>query len=199
MGRFTINVSQAVFAYKETITELDNGNLYCYEVYADPGDSIDITLTGNYSGAYYVLDGGAKTSIVGSSVTVVANDTLQVCFYLASSTITGTFNSAEIEFDNTTTSEPNSTLTKSISNERDDSKVLSTSTLSSYEEPSFTITAGVTYTINTGLSSIKDVSIYDNTGADITATLTLTISGGDLDIDSTNTLTENTAKIIGEA
>ena len=76
---------------------------------------------------------------------------------------------------------------------------MSTSTLSSYEEPSFTITAGVTYTINTGLSSIKDVSIYDNTGADITATLTLTISGGDLDIDSTNTLTENTAKIIGEA
>lgn len=198
MGKFTITISEAVFAYEETITELENGNLYCYDVYADPGDSIDVTLTGNYSGAYYVLD-GTKTSIVGSPVTIVANDTLQVCFYVSSSTISGTFNSASIEFDNTTTSEPTSTLSASADNLRDDSKVLSTSTLSSYEEPSFTITAGVTYTINTGLSSIKDVSIYDSTGADITSTLTLTITGGDLDIDSTNTLAGNTAKIIGEA
>ena len=73
MGRITITRSKSRFYATEEISFVANGNNYCYDVFAEPGDSIEITVSGNASSPYYVLDDATKGNVVGTTTVTFNN------------------------------------------------------------------------------------------------------------------------------
>lgn len=102
MATFTTTVNSTNFSVdKQEVISTDCASIFEYVINATNLDEIDITLTGDHSNAYYVLNG--VTTTFASSVTgIVFNTSLTLKFILENSSDAGVFDTCDVKIENTT-------------------------------------------------------------------------------------------------
>jgi hypothetical protein len=99
MAKFIINLESSDYSVENSSVVTDCSSSFLYEVSANQGDVIDISISGNNQGDFYTLN-GVKTSFTNSIFGIVFNNTLVIGFNLGNSGSTGVFHEAEISIRN---------------------------------------------------------------------------------------------------
>ena len=99
MAKFIINLESSDYSVENSSVVTDCSSSFLYEVSANQGDVIDISISGNNQGDFYTLN-GVKTSFTNSIFGIVFNNSLVIGFNLGNSGSTGVFHEAEISIRN---------------------------------------------------------------------------------------------------
>lgn len=103
MGKLSITVTGGNLNIATNEISTDCSSVFQYAIGADPGDSIDISLSGDHSNEEYVLN-GITTSFTDSVTGITFDTSLQLNFVLENSGFAGSFESTVVTITNTTTS-----------------------------------------------------------------------------------------------
>tara|TARA_R110000796_G_scaffold1671_10_gene6883 strand:- start:4901 stop:5254 length:354 start_codon:yes stop_codon:yes gene_type:complete len=99
MGEFTILFTPATF-YVQKTSEFNTGNsvVYCYEIFADEGESLDIALT---AGLNKTIEQDGVTTVFSDGNFTFSNS-MKICFTMSNSATFGTFNEVTFTVDRPT-------------------------------------------------------------------------------------------------
>lgn len=104
MTIFTINLESSDYIINDSSVITDCSSSFLYDVKANQGDIIDVSIFGDDHGAFYNLN-GTKTSFTNSVFGIVFNNTLTIGFNLTNSGKTGVFHEATINIRNNNSSD----------------------------------------------------------------------------------------------
>lgn len=138
MALYTININPATFNVQQIeFTSTECADIYQFEIFAENGDEIHISLNTDvlidyffYNGLVILSNGainthyinnGVRTDFIGST-TVIFNNSLTVGFAIENSGISGFFNNVDLEIENKTTGGSYNTYTTTLTRENDKSK-----------------------------------------------------------------------------
>ena len=99
MAIFTLTGQSSDYKVTPSVIETDCSSSYTYNISASQADVIDIVVTGNHEGAYYVSN-GVKVNFATSVSGLVFNNSLYVGFHLKNSGESGVFLSASLSITN---------------------------------------------------------------------------------------------------
>ena len=175
MAIFTINLESSDYSINDSSVITDCSSSFTYEVEANQGDVIDVSISGNHQGPYYILN-GVKTEFTNSISGIVFNNTFVVGFHLRNSGNPGVFNEATISITNNNSSDL-SPYTNSVTRENDSVDCGQTSLTS---DPNSADNHIAVFTSNNNLEGTDDLT-YDGTTLDVTGEVLATsiaVDGG---------------------
>jgi len=110
MAIFTLTGESSGYIVTPSVIETDCSSSYTYSISASQSDVIDIAVTGNHGGAYY-MSNGVKINFATSVSGVVFNNSLSVGFHLKNSGESGVFLSASLTITNLSSGDSDQTYT----------------------------------------------------------------------------------------
>lgn len=156
MGNFVIQVEGVPSEVnRNTPVETSCSNTYSYDINATNGDDIDITLTGDHKGEYYIIN-GTNIPFTNSVTGIIFDTSLSLHFYLENSGSSGVFDSTSVSIINNTSIAPDYTI---VEERLDDSAKCPSSSSTGYRE------------VNSNENLLEDDNVIEATSSSITLTL----------------------------
>tara|TARA_R100000541_G_scaffold56763_2_gene66386 strand:- start:1332 stop:2117 length:786 start_codon:yes stop_codon:yes gene_type:complete len=176
MAIFTINKGSSDYSVDSSSIVTDCSSSFIYDVEAGQGDIIDVNISGDHQGEYYILD-GAKTFFTDTVTGIVFLNSFGVGFFLKNSGDAGVFMEATVSITNNNSTDANPTFTETVIRENDnidcDAAMLTVS-------PGAEDNHVAVFTSDNNLEGTSDFT-YDGTTLDVTGQVlgtSIAIDGG---------------------
>ena len=104
MAKFIINQESSDYSIESSSVVTDCSSSFTYNVGASQGDIIDVIISGDQQGSYYILN-EIKTNFTNSVTGIVFDNTLVIGFHLTNSGNAGVFHEAKITIENNNSSD----------------------------------------------------------------------------------------------